>query len=104
MKPGELVVFSEDYPAYEKKLVNPERYKAWKEHRLEFTNTPVPEIFQILEDTYGFRVIIDTDRLEDKRYTGSTPTDNVPMLLDKLAKLYGLRIRQEDRQIRVSEY
>jgi hypothetical protein len=56
----------------------------------------------MIESRYGYRIELNTDYLDDKRYTGSNPADEVDLLLYKLSRLYGLSIQEEGRTLTIS--
>ena len=82
-----------------KKATDVEQYISWKDNKLIFKETPVPEILKMLENRYGYHITYRTDHLANKRYTGSNPADDVDLLLYKLSKLYGLSIQQEGKNL-----
>jgi ferric-dicitrate binding protein FerR (iron transport regulator) len=103
MKPGEMVEFSQQRHEFKQVRVDAEQTNAWRNNKLIFDNTPLSEIFQLLEDNYGIQVQIKDSTLLTKKYKGSSPSTNSTILLEKLAKLYDLKIRKEDEQIIVTD-
>lgn len=99
MNPGELVAFSEKHQIIEQRVVTSELYSSWKDHELIFVDTPIREIAEMLEDTYGFHVIIESDSIKDKRFNGTVSTDQVDLLLKALTTTFNINIQQEDHRI-----
>ena len=99
MKPGELVKYTVPTKEVQKKKVNVEFYSAWKENKLMFNKTTLKNIALKLYDTYGLQVIIADKALENKKFTGMVPADDVDLLLNTLQKLYHLEISRRDKQI-----
>lgn len=101
MQPGELAEFSEKEQKITRKSVNPDRYSAWVTHKLVFDHTPLREITQLLEETYGLTVTVDNPALLDQQVTGSMPNDNVEILLDALSRSLDLTITRNGNQLAI---
>ena len=97
LAPGEIVELADH--RLHKKATEVELYSSWKDNKLMFKETPVPQILRMIESRYGYQIEYDTDLLADKRYTGSSPADDVDLLLYKISKLYGLSIQQEGKTL-----
>lgn len=92
MKPGELVSFSESEKKLKKIAVDPTIYTIWKNDLLVFSNTPLSEIAQMLEDNYGLEIIFEDKELKNKRFTGSISSKNIDVLITSIAESFHLRI------------
>jgi ferric-dicitrate binding protein FerR (iron transport regulator) len=99
MRPGERVTLREQDQTLEKQVVNPETYLAWTEQRLDFEGTTLAEIARIIEETYGYSVIIRDQSLRSKRFQGSIAAEDLTILLDGLSEAFDLRITQQGKQI-----
>ncbi len=99
MRPGERVTLREQDQTLEKQVVNPETYLAWTEQRLDFEGTTLAEIARIIEETYGYSVIIRDQSLRSKRFQGSIAAEDLTILLDGLSEAFDLRITQQRKQI-----
>ena len=99
MRPGERVTLREQDQTLEKEAVNPETYLAWTEQRLDFEGTTLAEIARIIEETYGYSVIIRDESLRDKRFQGSIAAEDLTILLEGLSEAFDLRITQQGKQI-----
>lgn len=99
MQPGDLVQYRERKEVIEQRLVDPEIYSAWKDHKLIFQDTRLKDIAKLLEDNYGYQVHIQDPTLFNRRFTGSVASDNVDMLLDKLSRLFDIKIQKENNLI-----
>jgi transmembrane sensor len=95
MKPGEMVQYEDKPDLYVIKRVNPERYTSWKDYRFVFDDTPLPEIAQLLEENYGFKVVIADPSLLSRKLTGEIETNNPDILLYALSKSFKIRIQKE---------
>ena len=101
MKPGQLAKASHQRKQVTLKKVQAESYVSWRENKLVFEETPLPEVLQTVEDYYG---ITFTNRSRNaawlqKRYTGILPNNDLPVVLKALSSIYRLDIQREENQI-----
>jgi ferric-dicitrate binding protein FerR (iron transport regulator) len=99
MKPGDLVEIINSKNEITQKRVDPEVYNSWRNKILIFKQTSFEDIAQIIEDTYGYEVVFESPELEHQKFTGTSPNDNVNVLLEKLEKLYEVNIQVEEGKI-----
>jgi ferric-dicitrate binding protein FerR (iron transport regulator) len=101
MTPGELVAYSGTYRSITKKLVNPQRYSAWRDQELMLDNTSLTEIAQALEDYYGFEVVIPEDTLKNIKLTATTTLSlkETEVILTAISEIYGIEVKQEGDRI-----
>jgi transmembrane sensor len=99
MKPGEMVEYNKKEERYVKTFVQPQLYTSWKNNKLEFKNTPVKEIIQILEDNYGLRVVLQDSAIVERKLTGNYPADNITILLKSMEEVFGLNITQNNKEL-----
>ncbi len=99
MKPGDFVEVSEYTKEIKRKTVDPQEYLSWRNNRLEFVSSSLQEIGQLIEDNYGYKVIFSDAELKERKFTGSSSSEDIQELLQKLSKLFDLNIKQEGREI-----
>lgn len=102
MQPGELVAASRKENKWDKKVVNTEEYVAWRHNKFIFDNTTIREIAQILEDSYGLQTEVDQPEIWDKRFTGSTPTDQIEVLCKAIAASFRWEVEQQGKTIYIN--
>lgn len=99
MKPGDLAEVTGKSKSIDVKNVDPETYLAWRNNRLEFSGTPLAEIAQVLEDNYGYTVIFADPSLQNRNFSGSSPSDDVGELLSTLSRIFNIRVTQKGKEI-----
>lgn len=99
MQPGERVTLRGQDQTLEKQTVNPDIYLAWIEQRLDFDGTSLAEIALLIEETYGYQVVIRDESLRSKRFQGSVPAEDLPILLEGLSEAFDIRITRQGQQI-----
>ena len=97
MQPGELVEISNAQLVRRK--VDLEPYTAWTEHQLVFDGTPLEDIAQLLNDTYGYNIRITDSELAEKRFRGRAPVNDVDNLLRQLEKVFSLTIKRDEERM-----
>ena len=98
MNPGEFVEISKS-SSINKKMVDSEKYTSWRNNKLQFNNTPLNEIMEILEDNYGLEVELRDPTLQNREFTAVYPADDLGILLQALAKSFNLNIIKKNNKI-----
>lgn len=100
MNPGELVELNKGGGDFQKKIVNPETYIAWRHNELVFEATPLIEIIDILEHNYGFDVEVqESVATREMLFTGKAPADDIALLLKMLSETFDINVSQTDKKI-----
>lgn len=102
MLPGEFVEFKEVDRSFNKRIVEPETYSSWRNNKLIFENQPLHEIFKIVEDHYGFEIVLEDPKIAHLVFTGTTPLNNVDVLFTSISHSFDLEIKRENKRIIVS--
>lgn len=92
MQPGELIEFDEHTSKLVKRIVNTEKYIAWKDNLLVFQDTPLREIARILEDNYNYKVVFEDPQIANEKFIGTFPADKIHVLLRTLEKSMPLEV------------
>lgn len=80
--------------------VNTKVYSSWKTRQLVFDNTPLTELINIIEDNYGYQVIVQDPALLDRKLSGTVPSNNLGTLLKSLELIFKIEIsRKGGRQL-----
>ncbi|WP_338870268.1 FecR domain-containing protein [Spirosoma sp. SC4-14] len=101
MSPGETVVFSEANRVLSRQRVNPELYNAWRSNQLIFDNTPLWEVAERIQNTYGKTVTFADPELMNRRLSGTIPSDDLNRLIKALSRAFGLRITEQNDTLRI---
>lgn len=101
MAPGEFVAYSEKDRSITKKMVNPQHYSAWRNQELILDNTSLAEIAWVLEDYYGFEVIIQDDTLKNIKIsaTATFSLKEKEVILSAISEIDGIEMKQEGNQL-----
>lgn len=93
MNPGEIVEFNQNKTPTKRKI-NVAEYSSWKEGILHFNNTPIIKVFNYIEDTYGYKAIIENDQIKDKLVSGSFSVSSEDKLLKSISTSLGITIKK----------
>ena len=102
MQPGELVRFAAASRKMEAKKVSPEQYVSWIDHELRFIDTSIAEIAQIIEENYGYEVVLDDVTMNGLKFTGTVPSESIEYLLVALSESFQLRVKRNENIIQFS--
>ncbi|MGB3780875.1 MAG: FecR domain-containing protein [Tunicatimonas sp.] len=98
MQPGDLVALASPSAALTTQVVDPKDYTVWQEKKLVFKRTPITEVATMMEDYYGWEVILSDGDWADHRITGSIPTYDEEIFLEVLTEsMGGQAIREGNR-------
>lgn len=101
LQPGDLVAYSRAKRHWVRARVNAGIYASWRTDRLVFDQTPLSEIVQLLQESYGLSVEVPQGGLLRQTFTGSVPNRDVDLLLIGLSKSFNLAITRRDRTVRI---
>ncbi|MGI8635973.1 MAG: FecR family protein [Segetibacter sp.] len=88
MLPGDIV----SYVPVEERLVKsktiPENYSGWKEKKLLLNNPTLKEITDYLEDNYGKKIVIENEKIKNKKIDGPIDLNNLDDALFIISTVY----------------
>lgn len=96
MKPGELIAVSGNTGITERKWVNPGLYTAWKDNRVIFDNTSLREIAQMLEQVYGYKVVVETEELARQKLTANLNGQELDKILLTVSATLDAKITKQE--------
>ncbi len=101
MQPGDLVAYDTRQPQARlvKRPVTPAFYSAWTSGQLDFYNTPVAEIVELLESKYGLKITLGNPKMRQQKMTGTIPNANLEVLLSSLGKALNVNVRRDGSRV-----
>ncbi|MDX1639693.1 MAG: FecR domain-containing protein [Balneolaceae bacterium] len=100
LEPGEMAQFT----AYDNKIavreVNTRIYTSWKEDKLIFDETPMSEVAQRIEDTFGVEVKV-AERFRNEVLSGSIKSSSLEVLIEALEEILETVINIEGQKKRL---
>ncbi len=102
MQPGELVeVSGPANSTLTRKQVRPELYTAWKDNKVIFDNTSLQEIAEMLEQVYGYKVVIADAGLADQKLTASLDARGVDSILAVVSETLDATVTKKENTITI---
>lgn len=95
MQPGDFLRYSPRDKRLLRKKVQPELYSEWKEEKLSLDKLPLREVAALVEDLYGYTVVIGDAELEEATVSGTLRLHDEASLLETLAFTLDLTIQKE---------
>ncbi|MDF9796574.1 transmembrane sensor [Catalinimonas alkaloidigena] len=99
MEPGDKVSYSLEEDKIEKKVVNPEFYSSWRKGTVVFDHTPLREVFQLMEDTYGISIEIQDQTLLNKEMNAQDVIRDLEVMMTLVEKTFDINLIKEDNKI-----
>lgn len=99
MEPGEMVEVSQKSRTITRKQVDVEKHAAWRNRWLVFEATTLAEVKEILEDHYGYQVIMEEEHLAERMFTGRFPLDKIDLMLQALEASLDIRVSRDHKKI-----
>lgn len=105
MKPGELATLSTEQPEIVQQKVEPEKYLSWINNKLILDNTSLQTVAELLEDHYGFEVVVEGSGLASRKFSATTTItlDDVDMLLDLVEKSFNVQVTKNGNRILIRD-
>lgn len=103
LKPGDVFVYDTAQTAAGQLQVNPLSRNAWTRRELELDGYTLLQLLQILEDTYGYDITLQSPELADKKLTGTIPASSGEDILFVLQKTLGLRVSRNGNRLVISK-
>ncbi len=101
LAPSEMVRVAQASPLSVESSPNADRYASWKDNKLFFDQTPLSEIASLLEQTYGYQIMILDPSLNDRKFRGVFPADDVQVLINALGTYFQLNVSQTGKLIKL---
>lgn len=92
MKPGELVTLDQDNHMKQQVITQTDTYATRSNHRFVFDDTTLAEFADMMQESYGLRVVIKDENLAQRTLVGSFKAEGSDELLETIAKLFNLEI------------
>ena len=101
--PGQQLQFDKQSGKMALYEVNSRLYTAWKDGKLVFDRDPMKEVFALIEQNFGVTVILENEKLADRRFTGRFGLDEKPEKIFSLIQQsikFGFHIQNDTIYVR----
>ena len=94
LNPGELATVKENQLS--KRVVEGIQYTSWVRSKLVFEKTPLNELAQILQDTYGLKVSFQNEDLKQRQLSGEISSASADDILFAIAETFNIKVSKMD--------
>ncbi len=71
MEPGDVVKYDQQSKRLVKEKAETEKYVSWKEKEFLLNNTSVEEVISVIENTFGYKVVVENADLLNRQLSGT---------------------------------
>lgn len=103
LKPGEMVQYDQTSKIVARENINARDHVLWKDNRLKFENSPLSEIIQLIEDNYGYQVVLQDSSLLHRTISGTLSSENEEVLFKALESMLDLKISISGKKATISK-
>ncbi|MDQ3277770.1 MAG: FecR domain-containing protein [Bacteroidota bacterium] len=96
LQPGDFVRYSSGEKRMLKKKVQADLYAGWKEEKLVLDGMALADIARLLEDAYGYHIVLEEKVLADSKISGTLYVNDEATLLQTLAFTLNINIIKKD--------
>ncbi|MGO4291968.1 FecR family protein [Chitinophaga sp. RAB17] len=94
--PGEQASYDPQTHQLQKAAKDMSEVNAWKDNKLVMNNASVGEIIHLLEDTYGYKAVLEDPAIVNKRIEGTIPVKNEDNIIFILSGILKVNIEKKD--------
>lgn len=95
LTPGEGWEYNRRIAAVTQHVADTTAAVAWTQQQLVLEGTTVKEVIQLLEDNYGYHVVLEDSSLAEKKLRGTVPMQRKEDLFFVLSKIFNIDIIQQ---------
>lgn len=99
MMPGELALLSSKFEEIQVVKVNPEVYTSWASDSLVLDGTPLSDLIERIEFTYGVSVVVGDEALLKEKLSGRFGNLDLKFLLEGLSKTLDVNIERHKNTV-----
>lgn len=104
LEPGETFIYDEQSKSNEIVLNNnPSKVSSWTRGELNIEHSNLANIISVLEDNYGYQVIVEDPNLLNKRFTGTIPVKGIDDILFVIRHTMDVEIAIKNKQIIIKD-
>lgn len=101
LSPGEMAEFATSWDVVQTREVNTLVYSSWRTRKLIFDKTPLAEVVDRIESTFGVNVIVREPDLFKQKISGSVENAGLEVIISSLSTILKTSIRKSDQTIYV---
>jgi ferric-dicitrate binding protein FerR (iron transport regulator) len=92
LQAGDVVKIDREKRTVSKSTADADTYNAWRQGFLQFDQTPLSDVFNTLQDQYGYTLDIQEITIINKTFSGKVPSDTPEILLRAIAETFDISV------------
>jgi transmembrane sensor len=102
MRPGQVAEVDEDLQARVNEQKDVATLSGWSRHEFHFDNTSLAEIGRLIQDTYGYNMVVGDSSMLEVKISGDLRVADLQELVKVLEASFGYTLRIRDKTIYVT--
>lgn len=103
MKPGDMLSLDVANKTHHWTKPNTEVYTSWTAKKLTCDNTPIAYLAEVIEEQYGYEVIIQDEALANRKLSGTLNNPSLEDLIQAISLSFNIKVEKTaDRQLIIS--
>jgi transmembrane sensor len=103
LKPGQVAKVDSTLHVSVAEETNIDRYASWVQHEYHFDNTSLGTVAGIIEDTYGYKMIVQDSTLLQRSISGDLRAENIDAFVNVLQATFSLKMTIDKKTIIISQ-
>lgn len=99
MLPGEVFIYDQEEKTDQLVQSDVSKASSWTRGELEMEHASLSNVIELLEDNYGYQVVLTDSSLLQRRLTGTIPIKNIDDILFVIKHTMDVSIRKDNKQI-----
>ncbi|HVI46879.1 MAG TPA: FecR domain-containing protein [Chitinophaga sp.] len=101
LQPGEMATYAPESQLLTRHPADTLQLTCWKDNQKVFRDATLGEIATFIEERFGVKVTFSAPQLSQLQFTGTTPANDLDMLLNILNKSLDIRINKHNNQVMI---
>jgi len=101
--PGDLIKHSAKAVLVQQRIANAQQLTAWANRQLMFQDATLDEMIAVLQDDFGYEVVLGDDKLKQLKVEGEINVGSVKELLHILSNTLHLTVKADNTTITITE-
>ncbi|MBC9932000.1 FecR family protein [Chitinophaga qingshengii] len=101
LQPGEMAYYQATNGQLSRQTADTLQLTGWKDNQKVFRDATLSDIAGFIKEQFGIQVTFATPQLSQLQFTGTTPVNDLDMLLNILTKSLDIRIDKQNNQVMI---
>ena len=103
MAPGDFVEVSDSDKKITRRVADPTHYSSWRNGKLIFDAVPLGEVFEMIQDRYGYDVIVMEEGIQNSIFEAEIQSTDLDLIIRVIARSFNLNIARNENELIVKK-